>query len=52
MKVGWSYCGRRGLHEGGTDCVKGGKTEKRGRETKKLKRKGNLVRGECLKKGG
>ena len=51
--VGWSDYGRRGLHEGGGNCVKGGGIEKRGGETKNLKRKGKLGQGMgALKRGG
>ena len=55
-KAGWSDQGRRGLHEGGGNCVKHlkrGWNRKEGRGNKKFKR-GEQVgsRGGCLKKDG
>ena len=56
-KVGWSNQGRTGLREGVGDRVKylkRGGTEKRGGETKNLKRVGKLGQGggASKKKGG
>ena len=47
-KIGMSDKGRRGLHEGGGtvwNTLKGGETEKRGGETKILKRSRKLGQG-------
>ena len=56
-KVGWSDKGRRGLHEGGENCVKYlkmGWNRKEGRGNKDFKKGGGQTgsRGQCLKKGG
>ena len=54
-KVSWSDHDRRGVCEGGENCLKDlkrGWNRKEGRGNKDLKRWGKVVsRGECLKKG-
>ena len=56
-KVGWSDRGRRGLYEGGGNCLKyctGEWSRREGRGNKDFKKGGGQAgsSGGCLKKGG